>query len=374
MTKSRTPVRAAVLEQPGKPLQMRELFLDQPTDNEVLVRTERAGLCHSDRHYITGSLSITTPAVLGHEVAGIVERVGAAVTRLQPGDRVVATVTPPCGACPFCVSGRPTQCGRVDAMRRRNQPRMITADGTPVQTLGGVGAFAERFLAHEQALATVDTAVPPSVACLLGCCITTGVGAVLHGAHVTPQDTVAVIGCGGVGIAAVQGARLAGARRIIAIDTLPAKLELAQHFGATDTVLAAADQAATVTAVHDVLPHGVTHAFEAVGNPATAELAFAVLAPTGTATILGLMPEGRTLTIPADELIYGDRRLQGAYMGANRFLADIDVFCDHYATGRLDLDAMVTAEIAFDDINDGLDAMAEPTTIRIVVDFDRDRS
>ncbi|MGH3641149.1 MAG: zinc-binding dehydrogenase, partial [Mycobacterium sp.] len=188
------------------------------------------------------------------------------------------------------------------------------------------------------------------------------------------QDTVAVIGCGGVGIAAVQGARLAGARRIIAIDTLASKLELAQRFGATDTVLADTDPTVTVAAVHRILAHGVTHAFEVVGHPATAELAFAVLAPTGTATILGLMPEGRTLTIPADELIYGDRRLQGAYMGANRFLADIDVFCDHYATGRLDLDAMVTAEIAFDDINDGLDAMSEPTTIRIVVDFDRDRS
>jgi alcohol dehydrogenase/S-(hydroxymethyl)glutathione dehydrogenase/alcohol dehydrogenase len=373
MTSSRTPVRAAVLEQPGKPLQIRELFLDEPTDNEVLVRTERAGLCHSDRHYVTGSLSITTPAVLGHEVAGIVERVGAAVTRLSPGDRVVATVTPPCGACSFCVSGRPTQCGRVGAMRHRSQPRMVTADGTPVQTLGGIGAFAERFLAHEQALATVDSAVAPSVACLLGCCITTGVGAVLHGAHVTPQDTVAVIGCGGVGIAAVQGARLAGARRIIAVDTMAAKLDLAQHLGATDTVLADTDSAATLAAVHQIQPGGVTRAFEAVGSPATAELAFAVLAPTGTATILGLMPEGKTLTIPADALIYGDRTLQGAYMGANRFLADIDVFCDHYAAGRLDLDAMVTDEIAFSAINDGLDAMSEATTIRIVLDFDRER-
>lgn len=374
MSRSRIPVRAAVLDHPGKPLQLRQVHLDGPTDNEVLVRTERAGLCHSDRHYVTGSLSITTPAVLGHEVAGIVERVGAAVTRLQPGDRVVATVTPPCGACPLCVSGRPTQCARVDVMRRRDQPRMVTADGTPVQTLGGVGAFADHFLAHEQALAAVNAAIPPSVACLLGCCITTGVGAVLHGAHVTPQDTVAVIGCGGVGIAAIQGARLAGARRIIAIDTMDAKLELAQRFGATDTVLAATDAAATLAAVHRVVPGGVSRSFEAVGHPATAELAFAALAPTGVATILGLMPEGKTLTIPADELIYGDRTLQGAYMGANRFLADIDVFCDHYATGRLDLDAMVTADIAFDDINDGLDAMSDPTTIRIVVNFERDRS
>lgn len=371
MSPTRTAVRAAVLEQAGKPLQMRELLLDDPTDHEVLVRTESAGLCHSDRHYVTGSLSITTPAVLGHEVAGIVERVGKAVTRLQAGDRVVATVTPPCGACAFCVSGRPTQCGRVDAMRHRETARMVTTDGTPVAALGGVGAFAERFLAHEQSLATITSDISPTVGCLLGCCITTGVGAVLHGAHVTPQDTVAVIGCGGVGIAAVQGARLAGARRIVAIDTLDAKLDLARHFGATETVLADTNPAATLDAVHRVVPGGVTRAFEAVGHPTTAELAFACLAPTGIATILGLMPEGKTLTIPADELIYGDRALQGAYMGANRFLADIDVFCDHYAAGRLDLDAMVTARIPFDDINDGLDAMSNPTTIRIVVDFDQ---
>ncbi|MGE0220188.1 alcohol dehydrogenase catalytic domain-containing protein [Mycolicibacterium sp.] len=367
---TRNPIRAAVLEQPGKPLRMQTLFLDEPTDHEVVVRTERAGLCHSDRHYVTGALSITTPAVLGHEVAGVVERVGGAVTRLRPGDRVVATVTPPCGACASCVSGRPTQCARVEAMRLREQPRVVTADGTPVASLGGVGAFAERFLAHEQALARVDPAVSPAVACLLGCCITTGVGAVLHGAHVTPADTVAVIGCGGVGIAAVQGARLAGARRIVAVDALGAKLELAQRFGATDTVLADPDPAATLAAIRRILPAGVTRAFEAVGHPATAELAFAALAPTGVATILGLMPEGRTLTIPADELIYGDRVLQGAYMGANRFLADIDVFCDHYAAGRLDLDAMVTDQIPFEAINDGLAAMAEPTTIRIVVDFE----
>jgi alcohol dehydrogenase/S-(hydroxymethyl)glutathione dehydrogenase/alcohol dehydrogenase len=168
------------------------------------------------------------------------------------------------------------------------------------------------------------------------------------------------------------GDRRRAGRRIVALDNLAAKLELAQHFGATDTVLADADPATTLAAVHQILPGGATRSFEAVGHPSTAELAFAVLAPTGVATILGLMPEGRTLTIPADDLIYGDRTLQGAYMGANRFLADIDVFSDHYAAGRLDLDAMVTDEIAFDAINDGLGAMSEPTTIRIVVDFERD--
>lgn len=369
MSDSRIPVRAAVLTQPGKPLEFAELLLDEPTDREVLVRTERAGLCQSDRHYVTGGLSIATPAVLGHEVAGVVERVGAGVSRIKPGDRVVATVTPPCGACRYCVAGRPTQCARVDAMRLRGRPRMTTVDGTSVGQLGGLGAFADRFLAHEQALATVGPDVGASVACLLGCCITTGIGAVVHGARVTAQDTVAVIGCGGVGIAAIQGARLAGARRIVAIDAVADKVDLARRFGATDTVVADRDPATTEAAVRKLLPHGVTHAIEAVGHPATAELAFAVLAVTGTATILGLTPEGSRLNISADSLIYGDRKIQGAYMGANRFLADIDTFTDHYAAGRLDLDAMVTAEIPFEDINEGFAAMSDPTTIRIVLDL-----
>jgi len=369
---TRTRARAAVLEAPGELLRIREVLVDAPAKTEVLVRTQHAGLCQSDRHYVTGALSIGTPAVLGHEVAGVVERVGAAVSRLRPGDRVVPTITPSCGACAPCVSGRPTQCARVTELRVRPRPRMVATDGSPVETLGGIGGFAEYFLVDQNALAVVGPGVPPRVACLLGCCVTTGVGAVLHGARVGPQDTVAVIGCGGVGIAAVQGARLAGARRIIAVDRMESKRRLAQRFGATDTVLAGSDTAATVAEVHRIVPGGVTHAFEAVGHPTTAELAFAVLAPAGTATILGLMPEGSVLTIPADDLIYGDRRLQGAYMGANRFLADIDAFCDHYSAGRLDLDAMVTDEVGLTEINDGFDAMAHDNTVRIVVDFDRE--
>ncbi|MFE7416739.1 Zn-dependent alcohol dehydrogenase [Rhodococcus sp. NPDC057529] len=364
----RTPITAAVLEEPGDKLQLVELLLDEPTDHEVVVRTDRVGLCHSDLHYLNGALSIATPAVLGHEAVGTVEHVGSAVTRLKPGDRVVATVTPSCGLCNSCLRGRPTQCVRVDQLRRRERPKLLTHDNREVEVLGGVGAFAEAFLAGEASLAKVSDDLPLSVACLLGCCITTGVGAVVHGAKVTAEDTVAVIGCGGVGIAAVQGARLAGARRIVAIDAVADKLELARRFGATDTVLAT-DPTSTADRVIEILPDGVTHAIEAVGRPQTAELAFTILAPTGTATILGLMPAGAKLSLSADALVYGDRIVQGAYMGANRFLSDVDMFTDHYRTGRLDLDAMVTAELPFTAINDGFAAMADPTTIRIVLDF-----
>jgi len=364
----RTPITAAVLEKPGEKLQFVELLLDDPTDREVVVRTERVGLCHSDLHYLSGSLSISTPAVLGHEVVGTVDRVGSAVTRLAPGDRVVATVTPSCGSCSSCLRGRPTQCIRVEQLRHRERPKLLTHDNREVEVLGGLGAFAAAFLAGEASLAKVSEALPSSVACLLGCCITTGVGAVVHGAKVTTEDTVAVIGCGGVGIAAIQGARLAGARRIVAIDAVAGKLDLARRFGATDAVLAT-EPAATADRLTELFPDGVTHAIEAVGRPQTAELAFAILAPTGTATILGLMPAGETLTVSADALVYGDRVLQGAYMGANRFLSDVEMFTDHYVTGRLDLDAMVTAELPFTAINEGFAAMSDPTTIRIVLDF-----
>jgi len=364
-----TPIKAAVLSEPGTPLAITEVLLDEPLDHEVLVRTERVGLCHSDLHYVRGALSITTPVVLGHEVTGTVEKIGAGVTRLAAGDRVIATVTPSCGTCRNCLRGRPTQCERADALRSRPRPKMTTLDGQPVNLLGDVGAFAEAILVSETSLAKVSAAVPPAVACLLGCCVTTGVGAVVHGAKVTADDTVAVIGCGGVGIAAIQGARLAGARRILAVDAVPAKLELARRFGATDTLLAVSDQEETLQGLRELFPSGMTHVIEAVGRRQTAELAFRMLAPTGTATILGLMPAGEQLSIPTDELIYGDRVLQGAYMGANRFLSDVDMFSEHYTAGRLDLDAMVTRTIPFQTINDGFAAMADPTTIRVVLDF-----
>lgn len=366
-----TTIAAAVLTQPGKPLELSDVVIDDPMPGEVLVRVERVGLCHSDLHYVHGSLTIDTPAILGHEVAGVVERLGDGVSRFALGDRVVVTITPGCGRCDQCLRGRPTQCQRVDELRYRPQPKHTMLDGTPVRSLGGIGAFAEAVLVNEASLAKVDKAVPAAVACLLGCCVTTGVGAVVHGASVAPDDTVVVIGCGGVGISAIQGARLAGARRIVALDAVASKLEVARRFGATDVVLVGASQEVTVAELHRIVPGGVSHAFEAVGRTVTAELAFACLAPTGTATILGLMPEGSRLDISADELVYGDRGIRGAYMGANRFLSDVQMFTDHYLSGRLDLDGMVTEVVAFARINEGLKAMSGPDTVRVVVDMSR---
>ncbi len=363
-------IAAAVLRTAGAPLQMEWVLIDDPLTTEVLVRVERVGVCHSDLHYLRGSLTVDLPVILGHEVCGVVESVGTAVTRFRPGQRVVATVTPACGSCAQCLAGRPTQCLRVDVVRARPRPKHTSPDGGAMGALGGVGAFAEAILVTEPSLAAVDDDIRPEVACLLGCCVTTGVGAVVHGAAVGPTDTVAVIGCGGVGISAIQGARIAGARRVVAIDAVASKLDAAKRLGATDGVVASSLEE-TVATVHALVPGGVDHAFEAVGRTETAELAFACLAPTGAATILGLMPEGARLSIPADALVYGDRTVRGAYMGANRFLSDVAMFSDHYRSGRLDLDSMVTRVVHFTDINAGLDAMGDPDTVRVVVDMTR---
>lgn len=363
----RTPIRAALLHEPGEPLELAEVLLDEPEAHEVVVRTERVGLCHSDLHYLNGALPIEMPAVLGHEVAGIVHRVGAAVTLVAPGDRVVATITPSCGLCAPCLGGRPTQCARTAQTRRRQRPKLLTRRGAEVAVLGGLGAFAEAFICGERSLAKLAPGISPAPACLIGCCVSTGAGAALHGARITPEDTVAVIGCGGVGIAAIQGARLAGARRIVAVDTVAGKLPIARGFGASDAVLAGPDLAATAGKLRELRPGGFSRAIEAVGRAQTAELAFSVLAPGGTATILGLMPAGERLSISADDLVYGDRVLRGAYMGASRFLSDVEMFTDHYLAGRLDLDAMITAELPFAQINEGFAAMLQPTAVRIVL-------
>jgi S-(hydroxymethyl)glutathione dehydrogenase/alcohol dehydrogenase len=368
MLPQRLAVRAAVLDEPGQPLVIRTVYLDAPLPNEVLVRTTAVGLCHSDLHYMRGSLPISTPAVLGHEVAGVVERVGRDVTRFHVGDQVVATVTPSCGACASCVSGHPTRCERVAEIRKRTRPKIVDECGRILSTLGGMGAFADALVLPEASLAKVGDEIPARVACLLGCCVSTGFGAVMHATGIRPADTVAIIGCGGVGMAVVQAARLAGARRIIAIDIHAEKLKRALTFGATHILTSNAN---TLEALLAICPGGVTHSFEAVGHPKTAELAISALAPGGTATLLGLMPAGSRIEIDPKALIEGDRKIQGAYMGANKFLADVVTFTDDYANGRIDLDQMVTSEVTLDTINEGFEKMRDPSAIRTVITFEK---
>lgn len=363
---SRLPVQAAVLRAAGAPLQFTELLLDEPLPGEVRIRSLAAGLCHSDLHYVNGTLPIGLPAVLGHEVVGVIEAVGNPHAAHRVGQRVVVTITPSCGACAQCVAGRSTQCLRTAELRQRERPKLLDRDGEPVTALGSIGAFAEAFLVPESAAVPIDASIPDAEACLLGCCVATGFGAVVHGARVGPLDSVAVIGCGGVGIAAIQAARISGARQIIAIDRFPEKLERARSFGATDVIVSDDSLLEQVRRISD---GGVTRSYEAVGSPVTAALAFEMLAPAGVATILGLEPPGSRIAIDAELLIEGDRRLQGAYMGENQLVRDVTALAAHARAGALRLDAMVTSRWVFAEINEGFAAMQSPDAIRSVIEW-----
>lgn len=358
---------AAVLCEVNKPLAIREILVDEPGPDEVRVAVSHVGLCHSDLHYMTGTVPVETPAVLGHEVSGVVEAVGSAVTGLQPGDRVVGALTPSCGRCRNCEIGHPTQCQRVAEIRHRQRPAYQLPNGQPLARLGDVGAFSRHILMRANALTTMPDDVPLHVACLLSCCVITGIGAVFRGAEVRPGATVAVIGCGGVGSAIIQGARLAGASAIVAIDLDQARLENARTYGATHTIHGGvADIAAHI---HTVLGDGVDYAFEAVGSARTAATALAILRATGTACLVGIAADGTELTLPASDFFFSEKRLIGSYMGSGQAHEDIAQFARLYQQGRLLLDEMVTNVIPFEQINDGFEAMKRAGVTRVVADL-----
>jgi S-(hydroxymethyl)glutathione dehydrogenase/alcohol dehydrogenase len=262
-------MKAAVLREVGKPMAIEEVQIAEPAAQEVLVRVKAVGLCHSDLHVIDGHLPSALPIILGHEAAGIVERVGSAVTNVQPGDHVIANLVFHCGHCAHCLSGHPNRCMPPDARRAPGEPPRLSAGGVAIDQFCGTGSFAEFMLVHASGCVPIRKDMPFDCACLISCGVTTGFGAATRTANVQPGETVAVIGCGGVGLAAVNGAAVAGARRIIAIDRVPMKLDMARSFGATDVINAAdTDPVVAVMALTDAW--GVDHAIEAIGMPATA--------------------------------------------------------------------------------------------------------
>ncbi|MCC3316811.1 Zn-dependent alcohol dehydrogenase [Nocardia africana] len=360
---------AAVLTAIEEPLEITTIQVDDPEPNEVRVAVSNVGLCHSDLHYMTGTVPTDLPVVVGHEVAGVVEAVGSAVTGLGPGDRVVGALTPSCGRCVNCEAGRSTQCQRVDEIRRRPRPAYRLSDGQPVARLGDIGAFSRHILMRENALVKLPDEVSLQVGCLLSCCVITGVGAVFRGAQVRPGSTVGVIGCGGVGSAIIQGARLAGASAVVAIDLDEARLAAARGYGATHVVNGGVDDVAAE--IRKVLGDGVDYSFEAVGSARTAATALAVLRPTGTACLVGIAPDGTELSLPASDFFFGEKRLIGSYMGSGQVRHDITQLAQLYLQGRLLLDEMVTQVIPFAEINKGFEAMRSGDVTRVVIDLEQ---
>jgi S-(hydroxymethyl)glutathione dehydrogenase/alcohol dehydrogenase len=347
-------MKAAVLRKVNEPLTIEDIEISKPAAHEVLIRTVATGVCHSDLHFVTGDYPHPLPVVLGHESAGIVEAVGSAVTYVEPGDHVVTVLSAFCGRCDYCLSGHMAICHSVNRNETRRGPEeapRLSRKGETLHQIFNVGSYAEQMLLHENALAKIRPDMPLDRAALLGCAVITGVGSVFHTAKVEPGSTVAIIGCGGVGLSCVNGAALAGAARIVAIDREPEKLDLARKFGATDVVNAGAGDA--IKAVRELTGGGVHYSFEAIGLKATAEQAFKMLRPGGTATVIGLVPVGVNIEIHGVELLQ-QKRIQGSNMGSNRFRIDIPRFVDFYMQGRLKLDALISDRIALKDINGAL--------------------
>ncbi|MDO9338809.1 MAG: Zn-dependent alcohol dehydrogenase [Caulobacter sp.] len=363
-------MKAAVLREVGKPLLIEDVSIGKPGPHEVLIRTKAAGVCHSDLHFVEGKYPFPLPTVLGHESAGVVEAVGSEVRTCKPGDHVITCLSAYCGHCNHCLTGHMSRCVSPDTKRGKgDEPRIFREDAAaPVMNqFLNLSSFAEQMLIHEHACVAIRKDMPFDVAALIGCSVTTGVGAVIHTSNVRPGDTVAVIGCGGVGLAAVNGAAIAGAGRIIAIDMQGSKLNLAKEFGATDVI--DASQGDSVAQVLEMTGGGVQHSFEAIGLKSTTEQAFKMLARGGTANVIGMIPVGVNIELHGADFL-AEKRIQGSLMGSNRFPVDMPRFVDFYMAGKLKLDQMISRRIRLDQVNEAFDELKRGELARSVIVFD----
>ncbi len=360
-------MKAAVLHETNQPMTVEEVALTKPKRREVLVRTAFAGLCHSDLHFIEALYPHPLPAVLGHEAAGVVEAVGEDVTYLKPGDHVISCLSVFCGTCSQCVTGRTVLCEDTTVKLQPGMSRRLSWSGQgQMNQFLNLSAFAEQMLVHENALVKIREDIPLDRATLVGCGVITGVGAVFNTARIEAGSSVAVIGCGGVGLAAVNGAALAGAERIIAVDTLPQKLELAVKMGATDTVLVGNGD--PVQQVRDLTGGGVHYSFEALGTKATAEQSFAMLRPGGTATIIGMIPFGTKIELHGFDFLR-ERKIQGSSMGSNHFRVDMPRLLEFWRQGRLHLDHLISGTLRLDEINEGFARLKSGVPVRQLIAF-----
>ena len=354
-------MKAAVFREVNVPMEIEDIQISKPGPREVLVRTSAAGICHSDMHFFNGTYPGALPMVLGHESAGVVEAVGSDVHYVKPGDHVITCLSVFCGHCEKCLTGHLSLCQEPEVNRGQDEEPRLSSNAQ-------LGSFAEQMLVHEHAVVKIREDMPMDRAALIGCGVTTGVGAVIHTAAVEPGSTVAVIGCGGIGLSCINGAAIAGASRVIAVDMVASKLELARKFGATDVVDASDGDA--VGKVIEMTGGGVHYSFEAIGLKVTAEQAFRMLRNGGTATVIGMIPPGDMVSLHGPDFLF-EKKIQGSMMGSNRFRVDMPRFVDFYLQGRLHLDDLVSNRIALSDINEGMAALETGEVARSVIMFDQ---
>jgi S-(hydroxymethyl)glutathione dehydrogenase/alcohol dehydrogenase len=357
-------MRAAVFTETGGALSIEELEPAPPGPRDVVVQLGASGVCHSDLSIKNGYVGIMPGTVLGHEGAGKVVEVGAEVTKVKPGDRIVASFIPACGTCWFCLHDQSHLCdnelGVMMAMRG-SRP-----DGSQYMAMTGLGTFAEAMTCNESSIVKIDSDLPDEQLALIGCGVTTGVGAALNTAEVQPGTTVAVIGCGGVGQSVIQGARIAGASRIIAVDPVEMKRKTAEKLGATDFVdPGEGDPVAQVQQLTG--GRGVDYAFEVIGLPETTLQAYNMIRKGGTAIMVGMTRADAQVTLPTFDLFFNEKTLKGSKYGSGQVRRDFQRFVDLIESGRLDTNTMVSRTIGLGDVNDAFTAMEKGEVIRSVI-------
>jgi S-(hydroxymethyl)glutathione dehydrogenase/alcohol dehydrogenase len=360
-------MKAAVMRAWKTPLEIEDIEISKPGPREVLLRTAASGVCHSDLHVIEAALPVPPPCVLGHEPAGIVEQVGSAVRDFAPGDHVIGCLSAFCGNCEFCLSGRPNLCGGEACNRSPDEPPRLSKGGDAIAQFAHLSSFAEQMLVHENAIVKIRDDMPLDRAALIGCGVTTGLGAVLNTAKVAPGSTAAVIGCGGVGLSAIQGCRIAGAANIIAIDNQEWKLELAKKVGATEGVLSDDN---TVSKVIELTGGGLDYCFEAIGIKELVTQSVQMIKKGGTAVMIGVVPIGQNVEVNGLDMVLSETKLIGSMMGSNRFRVDMPRYVDFYLNGQLKLDEMISARLPLDDINTAFEEMRKGAAARSVIVFD----
>jgi S-(hydroxymethyl)glutathione dehydrogenase / alcohol dehydrogenase len=361
--------RAAVFREPHRPFQVETLDLEPPRAGEVLVRVAAAGVCHSDWHLMTGATKHPVPVVPGHEGAGVVEAVGPGVTRVKPGDHVALNWAPNCGGCFYCLNDQPSLCaayvGPLWNGTLMDGSTRLSQGGNPVYHFSGLSCFADYAVVPQESCVPLSKEVPLPIAALIGCAVTTGVGAVLNTARVRPGSSVAVFGAGGVGLSVILGARLAGAVHIIAVDRTEAKLEIARSFGATDALLGGPDTADAIRRLTE--GRGADYVFEAVGIPALQEQAFDAVRPGGTLVLAGIAPMGSSTNLPGAVLTRQEKTVTGCYYGSANPARDFPRYAKLYLRGRLDLGRLVSRTYRLEQINEAYADMLAGATARGVI-------